>query len=84
MAAIPLPIPLPLPVSKEFSSLPISCNVTTIAGDPSNPRQCHDAIGTEASFMCPLSLAFDGDGHLYCSDYEDHRIRKLSPWGMLD
>ncbi len=55
--------------------------VTTFAGNltPGNT----DDQGTSASFNWPISLALDKNKNLYVADAENHRIRKITPSGMV-
>jgi hypothetical protein len=78
--------------SSSSSSTPASapsvpwstCEVSTVAGDPSRDSStitCIDALGSDASFIRPSALAWDQHGLLYVTDQDDHRIRRLSPYG---
>lgn len=42
-----------------------------------------DGTGTAARFTYPSSLAFDALGTLYVTDQQNHRIRKISPAGLV-
>ena len=55
--------------------------VSTVAGN----GEAGDADGTGASarFTNPFSLAFDGAGNLYVADGQNHRIRKITPLGVV-
>jgi hypothetical protein len=54
-------------------------DVTTLAG--SGAEGLTDANGTSASFNAPLGVAVDGSGNVYVADYNNVRIRKISPNG---
>ena len=55
--------------------------VTTFAG--SGTTGGTDGTGTAASFNGPSGLAIDGAGTLYVAEYGSHRIRKISPAGVV-
>ena len=55
--------------------------VTTFAG--SGSQGSADGIGMAASFYYPLGLAIDATGHLYVADSNNHKIRKITPVGVV-
>jgi sugar lactone lactonase YvrE len=55
--------------------------VTTIAG--SGLPGSTDGIGTAASFNFPRGMVFDSSGNLYVADVWSHKIRKISPAGVV-
>ena len=55
--------------------------VTTLAG--SGGPGFTDGVGAAASFNYLSGLAIDGEGTLYVADWENHRIRKVSPSGAV-
>ena len=55
--------------------------VSTFAGDTVGGYR--DATGTDARFFGPAGIAIDGDGNLYVSDDLNHRIRKITPAGVV-
>ena len=55
-------------------------NVTTIAGSTVGSV---DGQGTTAKFNNPTGITIDSSGNLYVSDYSSHRIRKITPGGLV-
>ena len=62
--------------------------VTTLAGDGwyvwshANGRWL-DGTGTSASFNCPSKVAIDSSGNMFVADARNHRIRKITPGGIV-
>ena len=65
-------------------NLAVSCiqhgQVITLAG---STRGYADGMGTAAQFYSPTGVAVDASGTAYVSDIDVHRIRKISPAGMV-
>ncbi len=55
--------------------------VSTLAGSGSIGSA--NGTGTAASFYTPTGITIDGSGNLYVSDYNNHRIRKITPLGVV-
>jgi hypothetical protein len=55
--------------------------VTTLAG--SGAAGWNDATGTAAQFNQPAGLAVDAGGNVYVADAQNHRIRKITPGGVV-
>jgi sugar lactone lactonase YvrE len=67
--------------------------ITTVAGNSPLPSYPAGAVqggfsgdggpAVNAQLNYPIDVAVDGAGNLYIADYENHRIRKISPDGII-
>lgn len=57
-------------------------NVSTLAGFPYIPGDA-DGIGTEAQFWRPYGLTLDNEGNIIVADEWNHKIRKVTPEGVV-
>ncbi len=55
--------------------------VTTLAG--SGIASGQDGVGAEASFNSPIGVAVDGSGNVYVGDELNHKVRKITPTGVV-
>ena len=55
--------------------------ITTVAG--SGTPASTDGTGTNASFNTPTSITFDTNGNLYVVDFYGHKIRMITPAGVV-
>ena len=55
--------------------------VTTLAGSGANAFA--DGAGAGASFSLPFGVAVDASGNMFVADYGNHRVRKVSPGGVV-
>ncbi len=55
--------------------------VSTFAG--SGNKSSNDGSGTTASFASPHSVSFDAAGNLYVGDEYSHKVRKITPDGIV-
>jgi len=54
--------------------------VSTLAGSVQGDR---DGTGTEAKFNVPARGVLDAQGNLYITDFGNHKIKKISPSGVV-
>lgn len=57
---------------------PIVATVTTLAGSTNGYL---DGVGTNAKFKGPVGIVVDASGNLYVTDYDDHKVRKITSNG---
>ncbi len=55
-------------------------NVTTLAGSSPGYK---DGVGAQARFYSPQDVEVSADGFVYVADYTNHRIRRVSPAGVV-
>ncbi len=62
-------------------------SVTTLAGGGPTGVEAkatwRDGTGDEARFYAPCGMAIDADDNLYVADAENHRIRRITPGGVV-
>ncbi len=57
--------------------------ISTIAGDGNADYSGDGSLATAASLYAPTGIALDAAGNLYVADSFNHRIRKVSPAGII-
>jgi len=57
-----------------------NANVTTLAGGTGGNA---NGQGANAQFTSPTGLTIDKQGNIYVADYNNHRIRKITPNGLV-
>ena len=63
-------------VEQVLQSATVSTFVGTIQGN-------QDGDASTAQFYTPFDTAFDTSGNMYVADYRNHRIRKVTPTGVV-
>ena len=57
--------------------------VTTIAGSINSDVGSNDGLGTAAKFYNPAGIVVDQTGNIFVADTRNHRIRKITPSGIV-
>ncbi|MCF6169152.1 IPT/TIG domain-containing protein [Lutibacter sp.] len=68
-------------VGPEFTYIITDILVNSLAGNDTAGDA--DATGTSASFKVPKGVAIDKQGNIYVADAFNHRIRKITPSGVV-
>jgi ATP-dependent protease HslVU (ClpYQ) peptidase subunit len=53
------------------------------AGSPDGTRGDVDGVGQQARFFTPTGMALAPDGSLYVADANNHKIKKITPAGVV-
>jgi hypothetical protein len=57
--------------------------ITTVAGNGTGGSSGDGGLAISASLNGPRSVAVDSSGNIYIADYVNHRIRKVTPGGVI-
>ena len=57
--------------------------ITTVAGTGSGGYGGDGSTATSAQLNSPIGVVVDGPGNLYVADRDNHRVRKVSPSGVI-
>jgi hypothetical protein len=57
--------------------------ISTVAGNGFGAFWGDGGLATSASMRAPIGVAFAPDGTMYIADVGDHRVRKVSPLGLI-
>jgi sugar lactone lactonase YvrE len=88
----PTPLPTIAPTAMAtLAPLPIDMSVrptrgtgvVTLAGSTANLAGFADGSGTSSLFSRPMGMAADAAGNIYVADTFNHRIRKITPAGVV-
>lgn len=60
-----------------------SGRISTVAGSRQGGQAGDGGPATQARLRGPQGLALDGDGNLYIADTSNHRVRKVTPAGVI-
>jgi prepilin-type N-terminal cleavage/methylation domain-containing protein len=69
--------------NNEIRKISPSGAVTTLAGDLNGAAGSADGTGPAATFYGPRGVAVDSSGNVYVTDTRNHKIRKISPLGVV-
>lgn len=61
----------------------LRANIVTLAGNGEWDFAGDGGPAVQASLRTPLDIAFDGAGNLYIADAYNHRVRKVTPDGVI-
>jgi uncharacterized protein (TIGR03437 family) len=58
-------------------------NISTVAGNGRKASAGNGEIATEAALLTPRNVAVDAIGGFYISEFEGHRVRRVTPDGRM-
>ena len=67
----------------RFSYMPTVTTVSTLAGSTRQEEGYRDGTGANVLFRSPHHIAIDAAGDLYLGEWGNHRVRKITPQGVV-
>ena len=71
------------PVDNSVLKISAAGILTVVAGNGTSKFSGDGGLATNAELAAPMAVAVDGSGDLFIADYDNGRIRKVTPNGMI-